>query len=118
VHLLHNCRGLPADVLAGRADLMKTRALEVAYANGVQPLKQGLATTTAEKWSASFTTCEPARGGRDRRQADDRSLTTVATRLPLPTRHPVRAARDALCRPLESGHAVTPPAFPPCTTGR
>jgi hypothetical protein len=37
----------------------------------------------------------------------------IATRLPLLIRRPLRAARDALCRPLEYGRA----AFPPCAAG-
>jgi hypothetical protein len=54
VHLLHHCSGLPADLRAERAGLTKTRAFEARYARD-RPLKYGLATTTAETWSASFT---------------------------------------------------------------
>jgi hypothetical protein len=113
VHLLHDCRKLPADTLAERADLTKTRAFGVAYASERPPLKPGLATVTAQKRSASFTW-----EGRSHQTArllwlTGRRLVTVATRLPLLTRRPPRAVRDALCRPLKSGHA----AFPPCAAG-
>jgi hypothetical protein len=117
MHLLHHCSGLPADIRAERADLMKTRAFEVRYAND-WPLKYGLATTMAETWSASFIWEGRSHHTTARllwlagRMIDYYS--NQATRLRLLIRRPLRAARDALCRPLESGRAAF---FPMCAAG-
>jgi hypothetical protein len=113
VHLLHHCRGLPADTLAERADLTKTRAFEVRHASD-WPLKCGLATEVAEKWSASLVW-----EGRSHPTTPrllwlaGRMIDYCSNQVPLLTRRPLRAVRDALCRPLESGRA----AFPPCAAG-
>jgi hypothetical protein len=71
VHLLRDCRGLPANTLAQRADLVKARAFEVAYASE-WPLKPGLVTTTAQKWSAALVNLGGAVA------PDDRSLTLAS----------------------------------------
>jgi hypothetical protein len=53
MHLLHRCRALPQTMLRERAELLQQRAMAVHKAAG-RHLKDGLATTMADAWSATL----------------------------------------------------------------
>jgi hypothetical protein len=53
MHLLHQCRALPEDILQERNDVLIKRVFEFKAAYPL-PLKEGMATKTGPAWSAAL----------------------------------------------------------------